>query len=284
MIKISWRWTSFLLDEASRVLEAHVPHRKPLSLISPASDSSKMSTNPTNNDFTEPTTYYWQTLLTASEIPQLRPPFQYGCPVRLPNGKYLLLPIRRLPTDPNHAVASLLVNAASLDVVDTLSHLLSEQLKPYDVDVIVGLPTLGHALCPGVARGLGQSRYVPMGYSKKFWYDVELSTPVSSITSPELGQKRLWLDPHALPLLQGKRVAIVDDAVSSGTTMLAAWKLLEGLGIDIVVAGVAMKQGGKWKEILGVERTKRLVGVFDSPLLDALPEGWSYRSETAPGV
>ena len=174
----------------------------------------------------------------------------------------------------------MLVNAASLDVVDTLSHLLSEQLKVYDVDVIVGLPTLGHALCPGVARGLGHSRYVPMGYSKKFWYDFELSTPVSSITSPEVGQKRLWLDPHALPLLRGSRVAIVDDAVSSGTTMLAAWKLLDGLGIDIVVAGVAMKQGGKWKDVLGVERTKKLVGVFDSPLLEAVPEGWSYRSET----
>jgi adenine/guanine phosphoribosyltransferase-like PRPP-binding protein len=241
-----------------------------------------MSPKPTNNHFTEPTTYYWQTLLTASKIPKLNPPFQYGCPVALPDGQYLLLPIRRLPTNPDHAVASLLVNAASFDVVDTLSQLLSEELKPYAIDVIVGLPTLGHALCPGVARGLGHSRYVPMGYSKKFWYLPDLSTPVSSITSPELGQKRLWLDPHVLPFLQGKRVAIVDDAVSSGTTMLAAWELLQGLGINVVAAGVAMKQGGKWKNVLGVEKTKKLVGVFDSPLLEAVPEGWSYRSETVP--
>lgn len=117
-----------------------------------------------------------------------------------------------------------------------------------------------------------------MGYSKKFWYDDELSIPVSSITSPELGQKRLWLDPHMLPLLQGKRVAIVDDAVSSGTTLLAAWKLLELLGLNIVVAGVAMKQGAKWEEVLGSDRTKKLVGVFESPLLEAVPEGWTYRS------
>ena len=120
-----------------------------------------------------------------------------------------------------------------------------------------------------------------MGYSKKFWYELELSTPVSSITSPELGQKRLWLDPQILPLLKGKRVAIVDDAVSSGTTMLAAWKLLEKQGVDVVVAGVAMKQGGKWKDVLGLRRTNKLVGVFDSPLLEAVPEGWTYRNETA---
>jgi len=200
--------------------------------------------------------------------------------VRLPDGRYLLLPVRRLPTNPNYAVASLVVNAASLDVVDTLSSLLSERLKAYEVDVIVGLPTLGHALCPGVSRSLGHSRYVPMGYSRKFWYHLELSTPVSSITSPEIGQKLLWLDPHMLPLLKDKRVAIVDDAVSSGTTMLAAWNLLEKLGVNVIVAGVAMKQGGKWKDVLGPERSQKLVGVFDSPLLEAVPDGWTYKRET----
>jgi adenine/guanine phosphoribosyltransferase-like PRPP-binding protein len=120
-----------------------------------------------------------------------------------------------------------------------------------------------------------------MGYSKKFWYSTDLSTPVSSITSPELGHKRVWLDPHMLALLAGKRVAIIDDAVSSGTTLLAAWKLLEKLDVNVVVAGVAMKQGNKWKDVLGPERTKRLVGVFESPLLESVPDGWTYRRETA---
>jgi adenine/guanine phosphoribosyltransferase-like PRPP-binding protein len=120
-----------------------------------------------------------------------------------------------------------------------------------------------------------------MGYSRKFWYDANLSTPVSSITSPshELNQKRLWLDPHQLSLLTGnRRVALIDDAVSSGTTMLAAWQLLEALGVNVVVCGVAMKQGAKWGDVLGEERAGRLVGVFDSPLLEAVPDGWTYRT------
>lgn len=112
--------------------------------------------------YTEPTTDYWQRLLPASEIRQTTPPFQYSYPARLPNAQYLQLPIRPLPTTehPAHAVASLLVNAASLDVVDTLAALLAAELKRHAPDVVVGLPTLGHALCPGVARGLGHSRYV----------------------------------------------------------------------------------------------------------------------------
>lgn len=61
-------------------------------------------------------------------------------------------------------------------------------------------------------------RYVPLGYSRKFWYVEELSAEVSSITSPGLGLKRVYLDPHQLPLLKGKKIVIIDDAVSSGKT------------------------------------------------------------------
>jgi hypothetical protein len=110
--------------------------------------------------FTEPTTEYWQNILTADEVEQHSPPWKYGCPVQLPDGRYLLLPIRQLHANTHHAVASLLANSASLDVVDALSSLLAESLKPHEIDVIVGLPTLGHALCPGVARGLALTRYV----------------------------------------------------------------------------------------------------------------------------
>lgn len=129
----------------------------------------------------------------------------------------------------------------------------------------------------------------PLGYSRKFWYTPTLSTTtsISSITSPAEpspnqgpNQKRLWLDPHQLPLLlEGRRrVALIDDAVSSGSTLLAAWQLLETLGVDVVVCGVAMKQGSRWRETLGEERAGRLVGVFDSPLLEAVPQGWTYRT------
>lgn len=113
--------------------------------------------------FTESTTFYWQHFLEAKDVNHRHPPWQHGCPVELPNGRFLLLPIRQLPDQSSLAVASLLVNTASLEVVDTLASLLAEQLRPYKPDVIIGLPTLGHALCPGVTRGLGQSRYVVSG-------------------------------------------------------------------------------------------------------------------------
>ncbi|KAJ8064804.1 hypothetical protein OCU04_007114 [Sclerotinia nivalis] len=165
-----------------------------------------------------------------------------------------------------------------MDVVDELSDFLAELVGPFHPEVIIGLPTLGLTLAPIVARKLGLKRYVPLGYSRKFWYDDSLSASVSSITSPELGLKRVYLDPHQLPLLLGKKCVIIDDAVSSGTTLKTTWDLLERIGCDIVGCGVVMKQGERWKEKIGLERVGKLVHVLESPLLEAVEDGWVLRS------
>lgn len=118
---------------------------------------------------------------------------------------------------------------------------------------------------------------MPLGYSRKFWYDEELSADVSSITSPGLGLKKVYLDPYLLPLVSGKRIVIIDDAVSSGSTLKATWDMLERIGCDIQVCGVVMKQGEKWKGVLGTERTSKLVYVLESPLLRLSDDGWIIR-------
>ena len=226
---------------------------------------------------TEATTDYWQTLIGADEAAGLQgPPWRFGVPVPLPDGRFLVLPIRALAAEPRHGVASLICNHAALDVVDALSAMLAQTLRPLQADLVVGLPTLGLAVAPLVARALGHTRYAPMGYSRKYWYDEAWSVPVQSITSPQPG-KRLYLDPNLLPLLRGRRVVIVDDAVSTGTTLGAAWTLLEQCGADVAGAGVLMRQGRRWERALGPDRAARVSGVFDSPLLALSDAGWVPR-------
>jgi len=95
--------------------------------------------------------------------------------------------------------------------------------------------------------------------------------------------KKVYLDPHQLPLVKGKKVVIIDDAVSSGTTLKASWDMLERIGCNVQVCGVVMKQGDKWRNVLGKERANKLVHVLASPLLVAVEGGWDLRpGETSP--
>lgn len=170
-------------------------------------------------------------------------------PASLADGRQIALPIRVLPGGNDKAVASMIVNQASFAVEDALSDAMVAHAQAYEPEVVIGVPTLGLPLANGVARRLGHERMVALGTSRKFWYSEELSEPMSSITSPEHA-KRLYLDPRMLPLLEGRRVVVVDDVVSSGTSMLAVLKLLEKAGIRPVAAVFGMLQGDNWRQIV----------------------------------
>ncbi len=171
-----------------------------------------------------------------------------GYPARFDDGRILVLPIRPLP-DGRSALASLIVNQASFTVVDALAADLSMKIAAFAAEVIVGMPTLGLTLASAVARKLGHSRYVPLGNSQKFWYRAELSVPLSSVTTPDQS-KRLFVDPRMLPLLAGRRIALIDDVVSSGLSMLAGIALLGRCGVRPVVLGTAMLQSDRWQQRL----------------------------------
>jgi adenine/guanine phosphoribosyltransferase-like PRPP-binding protein len=233
-----------------------------------------------SESYTEPTTGYWQDL--TPEVParfSVTPPYRFGYPVTLPCGRILVLPLRRLPDD-DHAVASLIANQASNLVVGALADHMATQARALDAAIIVGLPTLGLAFASLVAERLGQSRYVPLGYSRKFWYDDALSVPVTSITSPEAG-KKLRLDPNLLPLIEGRRVVLVDDAISTGATAIAAIRLLQTIGAEIAGMVVAMKQTNRWEASVAALPIR---AVYGCPLFQRSDAGWMPLIETQPAV
>ena len=203
----------------------------------------------------------------------------FGYPVSLPCGRILVLPLRQFP-DGNHAVASLIANQASNVVVAALADHMATQARALDARIIIGLPTLGLAFASLVAERLGQPRYVPLGYSRKFWYDDALSEPVTSITSPEAG-KKLRLDPNLLPLIEGRRVALVDDAISTGATAIAAVRLLQKAGVEVAGMIVAMKQGNR-REAPAAALAVR--AVYGCPLFQHSDTGWIPIAGTEPTI
>jgi adenine/guanine phosphoribosyltransferase-like PRPP-binding protein len=112
---------------------------------------------------------------------------------------------------------------------------------------------------------------VALGTSRKFWYSDALSEPMSSITSPT-HSKTIFLDPRLLPLLIGKRVVVVDDVISSGTSMAAVLRLLETAGVAPVAIVVAMLQSKRWQDPLAPWRG-RIHAPISSPMLARTPTG-----------
>jgi len=193
------------------------------------------------------------------------PPYVDRYSVEIAHRGFLVLPIRPLP-DPATAVASFIANQASFEVVETLTARMVGLAKAFAPDIIVGLPTLGLAFAPGVAQGLGHRNFVPLGYSRKFWYRDDHSVAISSITTPGAG-KRLFIDPLILPRLDGKRVVVIDDVASTGTSLRAVTALLSGLGVAVSGYVVAMKQGRGAEDL-------PVASVFSSPRFECRDGGW----------
>lgn len=206
---------------------------------------------------------FWQSLLPpGTPAPANAPATAYAA--TLPDGRVLMLPIRKLKNGQG-ALASLIVNQASFAVVDALAASLAGRLAAYRPEIVVGLPTLGLTLAAAVAQKLGHERYVPFGTSEKFWYRPELSVPISSVTTPDQ-EKRLFVDPRMLPLLQGRRIALVDDVISTGRSITAGLRLLQACGLAPVAIGTAMLQTERWADAVAGHPVET---VLRTPLLPA---------------
>ncbi|SJZ69079.1 phosphoribosyltransferase [Consotaella salsifontis] len=210
---------------------------------------------------------FWQEFEPEGEAPEALS-FADVYPARLPDGRVLRLPIRPR-AEGGTGLASLIISQASFHVQESLAKALAERAAEFSPEVVVGLPTLGLTLASAVARRLRHERYVPLGTSKKFWYDEALSVPLSSVTSPD-HEKRLYLDPRMLPLIAGKRVLLVDDVISSGSSAAAGITLLAACGVTPIALGAAMLQSDRWRETLSAldpSWPEKTVAVFSTPLL-----------------
>lgn len=207
---------------------------------------------------------FWQEIHPAGTIPDdAADGFADLYPAALPDGRQIALPIRVLPGGADRAVASLIVNQASFAVEDSLAEAMTEAARFYSPAVVVGVPTLGLPLAANVARRLSHPRMVALGTSRKFWYDEALSEPLRSITSPG-GEKRIYVDPRMLPVLEGRAFVLVDDVVSTGASLVSVLRLLERAGLRPAAAVFAMLQGERWRDALAE------AGMADLPIHGAM--------------
>ncbi len=79
-----------------------------------------------------------------------------------------------------------------------------------------------------------------------------------------------------LPLLQGRRVALIDDVISSGVSLSAALRLLARCDCAPAAIGAAMLQSERWREPLAGVPAERIVASLRTPLFRrSAPGSWT---------
>lgn len=161
-------------------------------------------------------------------------------------GEPASLPMLQL--DEQRAIALLMDIEMGLAFGDRVGKALAAGFAALKPDVVVGSATLGIPVAMDVSRHLGLDKYVILQKSPKFHLADALEEPVRSVTTDV--PQRLLLDRRQIPLLQGRRVVVVDDVIATGASMAAAMRLVRRAGAQIVGLGTILTEGTAWREAL----------------------------------
>jgi adenine/guanine phosphoribosyltransferase-like PRPP-binding protein len=178
----------------------------------------------------------------------------------------------------NLTIALLITVDHGLAFAGTAGRELATELTPFAPDIVVSVATMGIPLAIEVTRSLGLDEYVILHKTPKIHLGDAYSEPVRSITT-DVHQK-LRMDPARVPLVRGRRVAVVDDIISTGASMSAALNLIRRVGGVPVVIGGLMTEGSGWRSALGPDaelvRALGAMPVFrPGPSGNGLREDWS---------
>lgn len=147
---------------------------------------------------------------------------------------------------------------------------LAELLEPHDIEVVASVATMGIPLAIEVTRALGLDDYAILHKTPKIHLADAVSEPVRSITTD--ADQRLLFDRARRGAVAGKRVAIVDDVVSTGSSSKAALNLVRRVGGNPVVFGTLLTEGGLWRQTLAGDAGK-VVSLGSIPLFMHQPDG-----------
>ncbi|MBE5742675.1 MAG: adenine phosphoribosyltransferase [Clostridiales bacterium] len=109
-------------------------------------------------------------------------------------------------------------------------------------DVVITAESKGLQLAHVVARELGQNYYAVARKSKKLYMQDGISVEYgSSITTGK--PQELYLSRHDVELIKGKKVAIVDDVISTGESLKGLEALVEKAGGIITQKAFVLAEG-----------------------------------------
>ncbi len=121
-------------------------------------------------------------------------------------------------------------------------HCARELLKiAPEFDYVLTAETKGIPLVHEMGRQRGDSKYIVARKSKKLYMRNPFYVEVQSITTE--AKQKLYLDEEDVKIMQGKKVLIVDDVISTGKSLEALEDLAEHCGANIVGKMAILAEG-----------------------------------------
>jgi adenine/guanine phosphoribosyltransferase-like PRPP-binding protein len=177
----------------------------------------------------------------------------------------------------NLALALLITVDMGVEFMSQAGSELADILRPYQVDIVATVATMGIPVAVDVTRHLGLDQYVILHKTPKIHLADAVSETVRSITTD--AEQRLLFDRARIKDVEGKRVAIVDDVISTGASTGTALRLLRGVGAEVVVIGTLVTEASLWRTSLGDDaqmvRALGSIPVFRPDGSGGLVEDWA---------
>jgi adenine phosphoribosyltransferase len=137
------------------------------------------------------------------------------------------------------------------ELVQAAAGALSDRIRALDADVLVTAETKSIPLVHELSARLGLPYAVLRKQYRPYMGDA-LEVETLSITTGK--PQTLYLDEKDRDLLEGKRVILVDDVISTGSTLDAMRKVVEQAGGTTVAETAVFTEGdkAKWQNIIAV--------------------------------
>ena len=146
------------------------------------------------------------------------------------------LPIIKLSYD--LSIASFVI-LGDTEIVRKTAPIIAKKLP--EVDFIVTAEAKGIPLAYEISRVLNLNEYVVARKSVKAYMEEPIEVEVNSITTTN--SQKLYLNNQDAKKIEGKRVALVDDVISTGQSLKALERLVEKAGGKVLAKAAILAEG-----------------------------------------
>ena len=146
------------------------------------------------------------------------------------------LPIIKLSYD--LSIASFVI-LGDTEIVKKTAPMIAKKLP--EVDFVVTAQAKGIPLAYEISKILNLNEYIVARKSIKAYMEEPIEVEVNSITTTN--SQKLYLNNQDANKIKGKRVALIDDVISTGQSLKALERLVEKAGANVVAKAAILAEG-----------------------------------------